>query len=399
MPRFLPTSLALFLGLVLLALSGCTSDAYKDHGTIADQDRRAEPVFQSAQAAEKDGSLRKAANLYEKIKDDAPGSKYAPEALRSYARIQVERKKYRKAFPALEMVVTNFPGYPEYGVVVKEEYDMATYMKDHPTRWFIVRFHDWTKVVEFYESIAKNSPFSPEAPEALRRLAEVHVKQGDPDLAIDALDRLVNIYPRNAFAPSAFLQIAQLYGSVSTGPNYDQGTNNRAQRYFEDYLALFPNAVSLSEAEKGLTISKEEQARSRYILGEYFWIYRKNRQSAKVFLNEAITFAPESNAAKDAKELLARIEATPPAAPLKKLSPLLESLAVWRPEKGEGFGDPSSSPRPENPKIGDTVAPAPAVATSSPEAAPPATTPSEPKKQGLGTRAANALFFWRKKTP
>ena len=53
---------------------------------------------------------------------------------------------------------------------------------------------------------------------------------------------------------------------------------------------------------------EEVYARSKLVIGEYYFKYRRWYTAAEIFFNEAITTAPDSPAADSARKYIARIE-------------------------------------------------------------------------------------------
>ena len=130
-----------------------------------------------------------------------------------------------------------------------------------------------------------------------------------PEEAIDALDRLINFYPQSMLAPDAYYNLAQTYADLVQGAAYDQGATRQAISYYEDFLILFPESNYVGEVEAELDKMENLLATSRFNLGDFYYLFRSNNTAALVFYNEAITIAPESEAADEARTRIADIEA------------------------------------------------------------------------------------------
>ena len=79
--------------------------------------------------------------------------------------------------------------------------------------------------------------------------------------------------------------------------------------YFEDFLILFQEHPRVKDGEDGLATMKSVEAKSQIVKGDFYFYKWKDYRAAKVFYNEAITTAPESPEAIEAKDMLARIDA------------------------------------------------------------------------------------------
>ena len=73
-------------------------------------------------------------------------------------------------------------------------------------------------------------------------------------------------------------------------------------------LILFPKETGVSEAEEGLEKMRDTYARSRLVMGDFYYYYRNNHIAASIFYNETITLAPSSPAADEARAQLQKIK-------------------------------------------------------------------------------------------
>ena len=121
-----------------------------------------------------------------------------------------------------------------------------------------------------------------------------------------------------------------------SGPSYDQGSTLQALNYYEDYLILFeqspPRGANETQeqfelrikesserkelARKGRQAMRESLAQSKLEVGKYVEQYGKyflvrwqelGNQPALQFYNQAITTAPESDAAREAEKSVAKL--------------------------------------------------------------------------------------------
>jgi outer membrane protein assembly factor BamD len=153
------------------------------------------------------------------------------------------------------------------------------------------------------------APYSDYAPLSLMNAARGYRQIGEVEVAIDALDRMINTYPRSILTPDAYLKIAQAHASLVDGPYYDQASTKQAITYYEDYMILFPGDTGMIQAEKGLDDMKTTLAESKLTIANYYLKHRRNYKAAKVFYNEAITVYPDSAVAAEARSKLVEIDA------------------------------------------------------------------------------------------
>ncbi len=254
------------------------------------------------------GQTGKAERNFKKVIKKYSTTKAAGEARLRYARILMSKGKWKKAFKTLQEIVTENPDYEEFNQVISSQFDCATALMEGARGrilWVFPGFRQYDEAIRQFETIVKNAPYSDYAPLSLMNIALVAEMKEEPDIAIDALDRLINYYPQSMLAPDAYYNMAETYANLVKGAEYDQGSTRQAISYYEDFLILFPQSNYLGEVEANLNSMENLLASSRLNLGDFYYYYRNNNTAALIFYNEAITIAPDSEAAEEAR---ARIE-------------------------------------------------------------------------------------------
>ncbi len=263
-------------------------------------------------AALEAGNNRRAASRFKKIVKQYNTTKAVAEARFRYAQVFMTRTRWTKAFDQLQAIVTENPDYPNFNRVISAQFDCATALMEGARGrilWVIPGFRQYDDAIYQFEMIVRNAPYSDYAPLSLMNIALVAQIKEEPDIAIDALDRLINFYPQSMLAPDAYFNMAQTYADLVKGPEYDQGSTRQAISYYEDFLILFPQSSNLGEVEADLRSMQNLLATSRLNLGNFYYFYRSNNTAALTFYNEAITIAPDSEAADEARARIEDVEA------------------------------------------------------------------------------------------
>jgi outer membrane protein assembly factor BamD len=275
------------------------------------QTEEARPYFEKALAAEKAGKTRKALRAYKKVYENYPASAFAGQALYNSGVLYFERKKWKKAFGSFQTILIYHPDFPQFNELINYQYEIAMANAEGVgvRMLYVLPYRALNRAVGYFEIIIANAPYSELAPLALINVALIHQYKGQTAEAIDALDRLINNYPASLLADDAYLSLAETFATLVQGPDYDQGATREAISYFEDFLILFSNNQDVARAEQGLADMEDVYARSKLVIGQYYFKYRRWYQAAEIFFNEAITIAPESAAAEQARSYIARIEA------------------------------------------------------------------------------------------
>ena len=297
--------------------------------------RNALELMNRARDAEEAGNLRSALKGYERVAKRYGSSVYASEALYRTGLILQKRRQYYKAFTSYQSMLTLYPNSDKFNQVIAEQYRIASALLQgkRPYYWgMIPGFRNKERAVQYMEQIVANAPYSDYAPLSLMNAARGYLRIKEGEEAIDALDRMINNYPKSVLTPDAYLRIAETHASLVEGPYYDQASTKEAITYYEDYLILFPGDSGAAAAEKGLAKMKTVLAQSKMILADYNFKYRKNYQAAKIFYNEAITTYPDSTVATAARAKLTKIEALLAAQP-KPVEPAPGAIPAPEPKK------------------------------------------------------------------
>lgn len=276
----------------------------------AQQTELARPYYERALEAENLGKTRRALKSYEKIYKDYPAAEFAAQSMFNYAVIQYERENWRKSFEIFQTILAYHASFPRFNQLIEYQFRIALALSDGDgVRFlFVIPYRAHNRAVGYFEAVIRNAPYSELAPLALMNIALIRQYKGETIEAIDALDRLINSYPNSLLAPDAYFTLAETFADLVQGPYYDQGATREAISYFEDFLILFSQSPQVGEAEHSLAEMKDVLARSKLTIGEYYFEYRRWYRSAEIFLNEAITIAPDSPAAARAREVIAEIE-------------------------------------------------------------------------------------------
>ncbi|MGJ8653225.1 MAG: outer membrane protein assembly factor BamD [Opitutaceae bacterium] len=257
------------------------------------------------------GSFGSASRVFKKINKNYPLTIANAEALYLSARIQMIKGRWEKAFTKLQQIVWQHPNFENYDQVISAQFECATaHMEGARGRilWVFPGFKMYDRAVAEFELIVSNAPYNDYAPLALMNIALISQQEEDPEIAIDALDRLINYYPQSMLAPDAYYKLAETYSSLVAGSAYDQGSTRRAISYYEDFLVLFPQSNFTGEVESNLKLMENLLASSRLNLGDFYYYYRSNNTAALIFYNEVITIAPDSEAAQEATDRIEDIE-------------------------------------------------------------------------------------------
>lgn len=264
-------------------------------------------AMNEAKNAQEAGDNWTAISYYKIVADEYPNSVFAPEAYYQLGILYRDQHMFSDSYRCFENLIKNYPDFGKFNLVIGQEYKLANEMQAgaRPYLWgWLPWVRNHNNTIKYYESVISNAPFSDYAPMSLMNIAILADSIDKPEIAIDALDRLINTYPQSIFTPDAYLQMAKTYRNMVEGPEYDQTSVVKAMDFYQDFLILFPKDASAANAEEGFELMQDIHARSRLIIGDFYYKYRDNFRAATIFYNETITLAPNSLAAQEARERL-----------------------------------------------------------------------------------------------
>ncbi|MGF1449137.1 MAG: tetratricopeptide repeat protein [Opitutales bacterium] len=256
------------------------------------------------------GNLGGAITRYRRVAKRYPESIFAPEARLQTGRLYLQRNQFEKGFREFAEILGRYPEYPKFQEVIAGQYAIAERMArgERPRLWGVIPgFRNYPDALNYYERVVNNAPYGETAPRALLEQARLAKRQDEPAITIDALDRIINLYPESAEAPDAYLMLADTFAAQVKGPYYDQGPTREAISYYRDFLILFPRHREASGAESDLSRMRNVKAGSQYLMGEFYYKKRDNPIAALSFYNAAITVDPESDFAARAREAIEKI--------------------------------------------------------------------------------------------
>lgn len=316
-----------------------TGFIFKNRDPYNDQD--AKQWFLEAVELQRADEISDARKLYEKftkrrcdliIEFEGAPVLIGPESIYRAAMIREKQGDWKKAFDFLRLIARAYVRY-DFERVSSALMRMAEQIATEklPKKWGVIpRLRSGSEDRERLNQIVELTRGPKFAPRALMVLAEISLKDSQNDEALDALERLVNYYPDHYLTERAYLMLGNIYRNFVSGPSYDQDSTLRALQYYEDYIILFeePPSRGLDEsaeqfklrkqdsvkrkklAQEGRSQMRQRLAQSKLEIGQYVEKYGKyflvrwkelGNKPALQFYNQAITTAPESEAAREAE--------------------------------------------------------------------------------------------------
>ena len=244
--------------------------------------------------------------------DDAGDTEAGAPARHFRAKAYNERGQYEPAIEDLKWVATRRIDYADFNQVIDLEFAIGLHLAKGGRRWlggWMPWFQDRALALNVFLDVARQAPNGKRAETALIEYARLALKLDKREEAMDALERIVGEHPNSPHIAEAMGMLADLRASDSPGAAWDQASAREAIDALETLMAQYPNSPEAKLAEPRVKLLRDQMARARLDLAEFYWVRRNNPRAARLMAASAITIAPESEAGVAANKLIASIDA------------------------------------------------------------------------------------------
>ena len=248
--------------------------------------------------------------IYKKILTDYYSASIAKEAAYNRGLYLFNIGKWEEAFDAFSVLKKYHPDFTELDSAIKLQFRCAeNLMNEEQKKIFGLKSSTVynAKSIPLFLKYKKLFPYDKNAPLALLYAAKASKDDKEYESAIFALKDLINTYPDSQYSAEAYFLLAHMYSEFIKGPEYDLESTREAVRYCEDFVALYPGHEEIGAIEALHKKLLNTLSANRVLLSDYYYFNKQNNVAAIIFYNEAITIAPDSQAAIEAKERLEAI--------------------------------------------------------------------------------------------
>lgn len=291
---------------------------YEPEGGGRWQRNRAKDQLEVAQQAFDEGKYRLASKAARRVTKVWPLSDFAPRAQFLLGRAYEERGRSDRGFKAYQQLIERYPKLDNYNEVLQRQFDIATLYLNG--KWFylwgvIPAGPDRDKVVDMYEKVIRNGPYSTVAPKAQMNIGAAREKQKEWPLAVRAYERAADRYnDQPTVASEAFYRAGMAHLQEAEQAEYDQSAATRAINAFTDFISLYPNDPRVAQAQTNIINLYRVRADGSYKVARYYE-KKKRLDGALIYYNEVVDLytrfvkEPEADRAREARERISAIGA------------------------------------------------------------------------------------------
>jgi len=267
-----------------------------------------------ASAEAESGDIGGAIKAWSVIGEANAGTEAEALSILERARLHASRHEFELATELIDDLYARHSGFAGFAGAVELQFEIANRLAAGERRklggWF-PWFRDPEGAIALWQKTLRLAPNGPYADECLIRTARLGQERDLEAKTTEALERLVSDYPTSKFAAEALEMLATMRAKQSLGPAWDQATTIEAADHWRTLADQFPGDPRAKQAIEQIALLRDRAARARLNLGKFYFFDRNNPEAAKLMANACRNIAPESAAAKEAEELLARIQKDP----------------------------------------------------------------------------------------
>ncbi|MHC5539410.1 outer membrane protein assembly factor BamD, partial [Singulisphaera rosea] len=242
--------------------------------------------FRAAEKLYKQGKLVEAEAAFGPIIRKRKGTPWGEKAQFLTAECQFQRGKLVAANDSYELLLRDYPGTEYRDRLVAREYanaerwlalDDPKAKAEQKPPWYS-RFDGRRPLVDTQgnaiaalEHVRQHDPIGPLADDAVLRIADIHMGNGEFELAAMHYDQLSSDHAKSPFAQKAQLASIDARMKAYIGPEYDGGGLEKAREMIKQTMVSFPDHPENNEKlYHTLDIINDAEAERTYMIADYY---------------------------------------------------------------------------------------------------------------------------------
>ena len=274
------------------------------------QEAAAKAKVTQAMELEAAGKTDKAFDIYRGVVKKFPITTSAAMSQYKVGAIQKSRGDYTKAFESFQKFVDDYKQSSAFDAAVASQFEIAKASQtgEHKEKFIgISRKVQRSEVLEMYQSVIKNAPYSEYAPQAQYAIGEVLEKDKKNQEAVAAYRKVVALYPRTALAADAQFRIGELGAKAIESGSRNIANVDSSRRAYEDLLLGYENDARAEEARSRVVQFNELEAQKAFEIGRFYEKQKKYKSAALYY--RRVSQSAGTSAAESAKERLSIVQA------------------------------------------------------------------------------------------
>jgi tetratricopeptide (TPR) repeat protein len=205
-----------------------------------------------------------------------------------------------------EYICRQYPGTPEFVTAVERELEIGIrYVNGlNRKRWGIRWAGARSDGVELLFRVQERLPGSPAAERALLEMGDYYYRTRQHELAVDAYDVFLKLYPRSRYRMQAMLRLVRSYIAGYKGARYDNSGLTDARAVTRNFMLAYPVDAKRAKLDATLVSRIDEAAAAQMLLRARAYERRHDPVSSRATLRRVIEKYPTSAAAGQAARIM-----------------------------------------------------------------------------------------------
>ena len=244
------------------------------------------------------GHGKSAARELRRVVREFPKAKWAEAALFNIGEAYYLGGHYKQSADALEEYLEAYPAgtYSEQALSRMLSAGVLLSEKDGSMQ----------ASVDVLDKVIELAPVGDLADDASDAMGDAYFRAGHYDEAADAYRNLGVQFPTSEWVQAVPFKIGRCYMRKGSHLRVNPEAYAEARAHFEEYVRKYPQGVRVEEAKGFIKKATALQAQAEYRLAE-FYVRVKKPKSAAIYLTTVVDQFPETDFARRAEALLARL--------------------------------------------------------------------------------------------
>src|SRR5436305_6174002 len=267
-------------------------------------------LYQTAQAAEKHGNLKRAVHAYKNIVRQHPKDALAAGALYRAGELQEQLHQYLPAADSFRALVERYPNSPNFDEAIEAQFRIGEiYLAGKKKKILGIPVgSSLDRAVTIFANVVRTAPYGKYTARAQFNIGLAREKQHVPEMAIEAYQAVVDKFPNEPVAADAQYQIGYIWFNAARTGTKDFAATTNAKTAFQDFLFHYPNSEKAAQARANMALLEHKETTSSYEVAK-FYDKQKYYRAAVIYYNEVIRQQPGSTESDHAKKRIDALRA------------------------------------------------------------------------------------------
>ena len=271
---------------------------------MREQEATAKLMVTEAMEFEAAGKQEKAFDIYRAVVKKYPVTTSAAMSQYKIGAIRKSRGEYVKAFESYQIFVDDYKQSSAFSAAIASQYEIAKASQtgEHKEKFIgISRKVQRSEVLNMYNKVIENAPYSEYAPQAQFAIGQVLEEDGKGAEATAAYKKVVASYPKSKLAADSQFRIAEIGRMAVEGGSRNLANVDSSRRAYEDLVIGFGDDARKEEARNRVVQFNELEAKKAFDVGRFYEKQKKYKSAALYY--RRVAQSTGTTAAAEAQEL------------------------------------------------------------------------------------------------